>query len=151
MDGLERRQEEVLQLERTFEAPPARVFAAWTDPQLLKRWWGPPGSTVVEVEVDLRVGGRYRLALQVSGQTTYYVTGTYRTIEPPHRLAFTWRWENEEIDEGRSLVTIEFRANEGKTDLRLTHAQLPTEESRQSHAEGWRGILDELDDFLRRQ
>lgn len=146
-NNAESHQSEVLILERTLDAPPERVFAAWTDPSLLRQWWGPPGSVVKVVKVDFRVGGRYRLGIQ-RGQATYFVSGVYHTIEPPHKLVFTWRWENVEMDVGRSLVTIEFQANGRKTDLRLTHAQLPTEEARAAHREGWVGILDELGRFV---
>lgn len=146
-NNAESHQSEVLILERTFDASPERVFAAWTDANLLKQWWGPPGSTVKVVEIDFRVGGQYRLGIQ-QGQATYFVSGVYHTIEPPHKLVFTWRWENVEMDVGRSLVTIEFQANGSKTDLRLIHAQLPTEEARTAHLEGWVGILEKLASFL---
>jgi uncharacterized protein YndB with AHSA1/START domain len=138
---------EVLFLERTLDAAPEQVFAAWTDPGLLKQWWGPPGSTVKVVEIDFRVGGRYRLGIE-QGQATYFVGGVYHAIEPPHKLVFTWRWENVDMDVGKSLVTIEFHANGRKTDLRLIHAQLPTEEARTAHREGWVGILEELARFV---
>lgn len=141
-------QNPVLLLERTYDAPPERVFAAWTEPDLLRQWWGPPGSVVNFVEVDLRVGGRYRLGIQRGPHTTLYVGGVYEAIQPPFKLVFTWRWENAEMDVGASLVTIELQPNGHKTDLRLTHEQLPTEEARRSHAEGWTGILQKLHSFL---
>ena len=143
-----RAQSPVLLLERTYDAPPERVFAAWTEPALLSQWWGPPGSVVELAEVDLRVGGRYRLGIQPEPHTTYYVTGVYQAVQPPHKLVFTWRWENAEMDIGASLVTIELQPNGHKTDLRLTHEQLPNEEARRSHREGWIGILQELHNFL---
>ena len=140
----------VLLLERTFDAPPERIFAAWTEPSLLMQWWGPPGSVVKVAEVDLRVGGRYRLGIQFDAQPTYYVTGEYSSIESPHRLVFTWRWENADMDVGVSLVTIELQRKGQKTALRLKHEQLPDEEARRSHTEGWTGILQELQEFLTR-
>jgi uncharacterized protein YndB with AHSA1/START domain len=148
--GGDNEQDQVLLIERTYDAPPAQVFAAWTDPALLKQWWGPPGSVVEVAEVDLRVGGRYRLGIRRGPHSTYYVSGVYQIVQPPHKLVFTWRWENANTDLGRSLVTIELYAHGDKTNLRLTHEQLPTEEARQSHAEGWIGILVELHNFLAR-
>ena len=148
MNGPGSEQAETILFERTYNVPPERVFAAWTEPALLKQWWGPPGSIVEVAEVDLRVGGRYRLGIQRGPQAVYYVTGVYQAVQPPDKLVFTWRWENPEMDVGRSLVTIELRPNGHKTDLRLTHEQLPTEEARRSHAEGWAGILEVLDKFL---
>lgn len=111
-------QPQTLLLERSFQATAERVFEAWTDPELLKQWWGPPGSVVTAVEVDLRVGGRYRLAIRQGPHTTYHVSGTYQTVDRPHRLVFTWRWENPEMDIGQSLVTIELDSDGKKTDLR---------------------------------
>lgn len=141
-------QPQTLRLERSFKATAEQVFEAWTDPDLLKQWWGPPGSVVTVVEVDLRVGGRYRIAIQQKSQATYYVSGAYQTVDRPYRLVFTWRWENPEMDIGQSLVTIELDSDGKKTDLRLIHERLPDEEARRSHAEGWTGILQKLAQFL---
>ncbi|MCI0646489.1 MAG: SRPBCC domain-containing protein [Chloroflexi bacterium] len=148
MDEANSQQGELLFLERTFDALPEQVFAAWTNPRLLEQWWGPPGTVVKVAEIDFRVGGRYRLGVQRPGQVTYFVSGIYQNIQPPHKLAFTWRWENADMDIGSSLVTLEFRANGNKTDLRLTHAQLSTKEARIAHSEGWVGILEKLARFL---
>ena len=137
-------------LERHFDAPPERVFAAWTEPDLLRQWWGPPGSQLVAVEIDLSVGGRYRLGISNPMHATYFVSGVFQIVQPPEKLSFTWRWENPEMDIGQSLVTIEFRRDGQKTHLRLTHAKLPSDEARAAHAEGWRGMLAELVDFLNR-
>ncbi|MCH7663230.1 MAG: SRPBCC domain-containing protein [Chloroflexi bacterium] len=139
---------DILVLTRIFDAPPKRVFAAWTDPQLLAQWWGPPGSVVKEVEVDLRVDGRYRIGILHPEGELLFVRGVYREIEPVGKLAFTWRWENPNMDIGESLVTLEFQAEGEKTELRLSHALLPNAEARAGHAEGWEGILSELGDFL---
>ena len=141
---------DVLNVERVFEASPERVFAAWTEPHLLKRWWGPVGCTVTAAEVDLRVGGRYRLGIQQpSAPEPYFVSGTYQLIQPPHKLVFTWRWENPDMDIGDSLVSIEFRAKGNKTQLQLTHERLPTPEVRSHHQEGWLSILENLSSFLK--
>jgi uncharacterized protein YndB with AHSA1/START domain len=138
---------DVLQMERTLDASPERIFDAWTRPALLAQWWGPPGSVVTLAEMDVRVGGRYRLGIQ-RGPAAYVVGGVFQVIQPPHQLAFTWRWENAEMDIGESLVTIELRANGRQTDLRLTHAQLPNAAARAAHGEGWEGILASLDQFI---
>jgi uncharacterized protein YndB with AHSA1/START domain len=139
---------EALTLERTCDAAPEQIFAAWTEPGLLTQWWGPPGTRLIAAEIDFREGGRYRLGIQHSEQVTYFVSGIYQTIQPPHKLAFTWRWENPDMDIGNSLVTLEFRANGRQTDLRLTHAKLPTDQARAAHQEGWLGMLAKLAQFL---
>jgi len=142
--------EDILVLTRSLNARPERVFAAWTDPKLLAKWWGPPGSVVKEIEVDLRVEGRYRIAITPpDGEgDLLYVSGVYREIVPVTKLAFTWRWENTDMDIGESLVTLEFHSEGEKTVLRLSHALLPNAEARAGHADGWVGILSELVDFL---
>lgn len=144
-------QYEMLNLKRVFNALPERVFTAWTNPQQLKSWWKPPGSTVTTVEVDLRVGGQYRIGLKQPTQATYFVSGVYQVIQRPRRLVFTWRWENPEMDIGESLVSIEFRAKNNQTELELTHQRLPTLEARQAHKKGWEGIFDSLDRFVPNQ
>lgn len=140
----------ILVLERTFNATPKRVFAAWTDPQLLAQWWGPPGSVVKEVELDFRVDGRYRIGITQPDGALLYVSGSYQEIEPVVKLAFTWRWESPNMDIGESLVTLEFHGKGDKTELRLSHALLPSAEARAGHEEGWVGILSNLGDYLDR-
>ncbi len=135
---------ESLTITRTYNAAVSRVYSAWTDPNLLAKWWGPPGMVVKEVEIDLRVGGEYRIGLQKEDDPLLFVSGTYQAIEPQEKLAFTWRWNNPEMDIGSSLVTIEFRGQGDKTELLLVHELLPNAEVCSSHAEGWVGILSEL-------
>ena len=134
-------------VERTVAATPEKVFAAWTNPNLLAQWWGPPGSRVSSVEVDLQVNGRYRIGIIQPSQDTYYVYGTYQIIQPPKKLEFTWRWEQPEMDIGNSLVTVEIRGNGRSTHITLTHTQLP-EPALTPHRQGWEGILDSLLNFL---
>jgi uncharacterized protein YndB with AHSA1/START domain len=133
-----------LHLSRTIAAPREAVFRAWTSPEALKRWWGPPGYETPEVEVDLRVGGRYRLAMR-KGPTgeLFYLSGTYREVEPPARLVYSWRWESE-AEEEETLVTVEFLARGPSTEVRLTHERFVTEEARDEHRRGWGGCLDRL-------
>jgi uncharacterized protein YndB with AHSA1/START domain len=139
-----------INLKRTFKASPARLFQAWTDPAHLAQWWGPPGSKVKSVAVDLRVGGQYRIGITQPNGDTYFVAGLYEIIKPPHKLAFTWRWEQPEMDIGNSLVTIEFQEQIPSTftEIILTHAKLPNEMAQASHREGWLGILENLNEFL---
>jgi uncharacterized protein YndB with AHSA1/START domain len=138
---------EAVIVQRTIAAAPEKVFAAWTDPHLLAQWWGPPGSRVASIEVDLRVNGRYRIGLQQPNHDIYFVNGTYQLIQPPEKLVFTWRWEQPDMDIGNSLVTIEMQGDDRYTTLTLTHTQLP-EPARAAHQQGWQGILDKLNSFL---
>ncbi len=84
----------VLVLSRTFTGSREKVFRAWTDPSVLKQWWAGPGFTATIAEVDLRVGGRYRLGMRAPDKDVdYVVIGTYRKVQQPARLVYTWTWE----------------------------------------------------------
>src|SRR6476469_8268382 len=83
----------VLRLERVFDAPPERVYAAWTEPALLRRWWAAePGWTTPEATTDVRVGGAYRLSMKGTDGILRTVVGEYLEIDPPRRLVYTWKW-----------------------------------------------------------
>ncbi len=132
------------ELRRTFSAPRGKVFRAWTDPEELKRWWGPDGYATPSAEVDLRVGGMYRLGMKKlpDGQI-FYLTGAYREVRPPERLVYTWRWEAEP-ELGETLVTVEFRDLGDATEVVVTHELFLSEKARQDHRKGWSGCLDRL-------
>lgn len=133
-----------LHIERSFDASPEEVFDAWTSPEVLKRWWAvhPDGSTPV-AEVDLRVGGRYRLSMEGPDGERHTVGGEYREVERPSRLAYTWQWELDSGDPGHiSSVTVEFIGRGDHTDVVLEHTGLPDAESRDRHAQGWSTCLD---------
>jgi uncharacterized protein YndB with AHSA1/START domain len=141
--------EAVLRIEETFPAPREKVFAAWTHPEVLRRWWAAgPGWTSPWVEVDLRVGGTYRLAMTAPGAAdTNVVTGEYLEVDPPQRLVYTWRWESAGAPGGdaATLVTVEFRdAGATGTTVVLTHSGFPDAEVRDQHGAGWRACLAQL-------
>ena len=128
-------------LNQTFAAPREKVFEAWTNPQALQKWWGPPGSTTPVIEIDLQVGGRYRFGMQFPGEDIFFVSGVYREVQPPEKLVFTWRWEQPEMDFGESQVTLDFHERGNGTEVILRHEGFPDEELCQKHEQGWRGFL----------
>jgi uncharacterized protein YndB with AHSA1/START domain len=132
-----------LEIRRTFSAPRQRVFEAWTRPEELKRWAGPGRMETPLCEVDLRVGGQYRLHMRGPDGVEFQVFGTYREIDPPRRLVYTWSTErtNDVVD---SVITVEFLDRGGATEVVLRHANLPSAESRERHTKGWIGCLDKL-------
>jgi uncharacterized protein YndB with AHSA1/START domain len=135
-----------LRVERTFDAPAQAVFDAWTSPEVMRRWWhaGPDWETPV-AEVDLRVGGGFRITMSRPDGQTHTGTGEYTVVDPPHRLAFTWTWEGEESTLGaHTLVEVEFHERGGATTVVLSHSGLSDEESARSHTEGWEDVLDNL-------
>lgn len=136
-----------LRLTRRYDAPRERVFAAWTDPALLRRWWAAvQGWETSRAEVDARPGGRYRLSMW-DGRAEYTVSGEYLELVPPERLAYTWTWEGgDEIMRGSegTLVTVEFVEAGSGTEVVLTHTGFAGDGIRDLHGEGWSGCLDNL-------
>jgi uncharacterized protein YndB with AHSA1/START domain len=135
----------VLIVRKSIRASPERVFDAWTQPEHLKLWWGPKSVECIDAEVDLRVGGRYRIANQFPDGKILWISGEFETIERPHRLVYTWRVGSEAAAE-RVTVTFEERAKE--TEVIVMHERIPTQAMRDMHEQGWVGCLDGLVDYL---
>src|ERR1700730_17013438 len=136
-----------LQLRRTFAAPPEKVFRAWTDPAALKQWFGPPHYKTIDVQIDLRKGGKYRITLQEPDGDPKTAFGTYHEGRPPERLVYSCNWDYNPV--GETIVTLEFMDVGGQTELVLTHERFPTIAARDSHNQGWAGCFYRLDPFLR--
>jgi uncharacterized protein YndB with AHSA1/START domain len=132
-----------LRLRRSFPAPPERVFRAWTTPAEMKQWKAPGDMTTPVAEVDLRPGGKYGIHMRAPDGAEHHLVGVYRVVEPPRKLVYTWRWENEP-DAPETLVTVEFLARGNATDLVLTHELFPTDEARAKHEHGWTGCFVKL-------
>jgi uncharacterized protein YndB with AHSA1/START domain len=138
-----------LEIIRFIKAAPERVYAAWTDPAQLKEWWGPEGVRTRNLTADVRVGGKYRWDLTSPDGEEMSAFGEYRELIPGKKIVFTWKWDDDEVWQHRtSLVTVELSNRGGGTELRFKHEQLPSEESRDRHNEGWNSILDRLERFL---
>jgi uncharacterized protein YndB with AHSA1/START domain len=138
-----------LEIIRFINAPPARVYAAWTDPAQLKEWFGPETVRTRNLIADPHVGGKYCWELVNQRGEDMSVFGEYRELVPGRKIVFTWQWDDDEVWENRtSLVTVELSDRDGGTELRLTHEELPSEESRDRHNEGWNSVLDCLEKFL---
>lgn len=131
---------------RRIEAPPARVYAALTEPELMIRWWGPDAGPTLRAEADVRPDGRFSVVFRLLNGDEHNPTGVYREVVPGRKLVFTWEWPG--MPERESLVTFLLEPLDGGTELTLIHEQLPDEEARKSHEEGWRGFLDKLRSFL---
>lgn len=130
-------------LKRHLKAPPAKVFAAFTDPEKVKRWMGPGEIKTVSAESDLRVGGRYRWVMHAPNGEQHEVSGAYREIVPNEKLVFTWAWKDS--PERQTVVTVELKPDGNGTLLTLTHEQFIDEEVRDRHRGGWSGSLDKLE------
>jgi uncharacterized protein YndB with AHSA1/START domain len=134
-----------LTLKRRLKAPPAKVYAAWTDATQLARWFGPANVSVVRAEADARVGGSYRIVMRTADGEEHNVGGVYREVMPDEKLIFTWAWRS--TPERESLVTVALKPDGEGTLLTLTHEKFFDDEARQRHEHGWIGSLDKLEAY----
>jgi uncharacterized protein YndB with AHSA1/START domain len=143
-------------LRRAFDAPRPLVFEAWTTPELLMRWYGARGWNLVECEVDLRVGGRWRFVSRGPGGARMGQSGVYREVVPPERLVLTEVFDDQSYP-GESLVTHVFAEERGRTTLTST-VLCPSREARdivlrypmaRGVAEGYRRLARVLAEVLR--
>lgn len=118
------------------------VFRAWTEPTRMALWFGPSEGVPTEAEVDLRVGGHYRITM---GSRT--VRGHYLRVEPPERLAFTWIWDDDDPPV-ETEVELTLEPEDGGTRLVLVHRRLPLEVDCMGFETGWRRTLARLDVHL---
>lgn len=133
-----------LRLARTLAAPREKVFRAWTSPAELKRWSAPGDLVPALAEVDLKVGGKYRIHMQAPDGTVNKVMGVYQVVDPPQRLVYTWSWETGD-DHSETLVTVEFfERGPNRTEVVLTHERFPNTLARDRHQQGWTGCLDKF-------
>ena len=132
-----------LTIKRRLAAPAAKVFNAWTDPEKIKRWFGPQEAEVLLAESDARVGGQYRIVARSTDGEEHHVSGVFREVVPNEKLVFTWAWRS--TPERESLVTVELKPDGTGTLLTLTHEQFFDEAARDRHRRGWDGTLDRLE------
>jgi uncharacterized protein YndB with AHSA1/START domain len=134
---------ETLRFSLRLAAPPAHVFALWTEPAAIKRWFGGFETEVEWVGIDLRVGGVYRIVvLDEAGPSS--VTGEFLVVEPPTRLRYTWILERGGERAPATVVTVAFSASGDGTALELEHGPFVDEPIRQLHAAGWQACFQAL-------
>jgi uncharacterized protein YndB with AHSA1/START domain len=126
-----------LHLTATFEAPPTTVFRACTEPDELAKWWGPAGFTSPSVELDVRPGGGYRIAMQPPDGEVFHLSGKFREVDPPARLSYSFEWEEPDPDDQPTIVTLSFRDLGESTDLVLDQGPFATEARLALHEAGW--------------
>jgi uncharacterized protein YndB with AHSA1/START domain len=135
----------MLEMERVLPASPSVVFQAFSDANELAKWWGPEGFTTPSLEFDPRVGERYRIEMQPPEGDRFYLTGEFREVDPPARLAFTFVWEDPAPDDVETLVALSFRDLGGSTEVAFTQGPFKTEERRALHRDGWTDGFDKLE------
>jgi uncharacterized protein YndB with AHSA1/START domain len=147
MDGSEDTRTE-LRLTRRYPVGPAKVWRAWTDPQALSAWFGPGApDSVTQADMDVRVGGRYRIRFHGPDGEEHEVSGTYETVEPQRLLVFSWAWRS--TPERVSRVAVSLRPVPEGTELELRHDRFFDAAARDNHGRGWTATLEKLDALLR--
>jgi uncharacterized protein YndB with AHSA1/START domain len=138
-----------LQMKRVLPAPRDRIFRACTAPQELAKWWGPEGFTAPSVELDVRVGGSYRIAMQPPDGDLFHLAGEFLEVDPPARLTYTFRWEEPDPDDRETTVALSLTDLGESTELALDQRVFATEARRALHEQGWTDSLTRLEEVLR--
>jgi uncharacterized protein YndB with AHSA1/START domain len=137
-----------LELERVVRAPPATVFAAFSDSDRLAQWWGPAGFTVASLDFEPRVGATYRIEMQPPEGDPFYLSGEFREVDPPARLAFTFAWEDPDSDDVENVAELAFRDLGDSTEVAFSQRPFKTEARRQLHRDGWSDSFDKLEALI---
>lgn len=150
----------MLQISRLFDAPRELVFEAFTNPAMLAQWMGPRGFTAMDVQNDVRPGGKWSLRLHKTvdqtaceshGLPDMWQRGTYLEVAPPERLVYTFGWDQRSgVIDYETTISITLREMEGKTVMDFTQGPFQTGEHRDGHNVGWSSSFDRLTEFLAR-
>jgi uncharacterized protein YndB with AHSA1/START domain len=139
-----------LVVRRVIKATPERLFRAWTTPEHLTSWWGPAGIDCPVAEVDLQVGGGYRLANKMPDGSITWITGEFELIDPPRKLVYSWRLGEADSGPIRERVTVRFEPKGSGTEVIITHQHIAGQSARDQHQAGWLGCLDGLESWSAR-
>jgi uncharacterized protein YndB with AHSA1/START domain len=139
-----------VQITRRYPATASRVFRALTDREEFKKWWTPPGYELVGLDLDIRPGGAYKIAMRkLPDGDPFHVSGVYREVVADRRLVFTWAWSHVyDMPPDSTVVTIDLNEDKGTTELVLTHEGLKDEKMCIDHQKGWTACCDRIDSHL---
>jgi uncharacterized protein YndB with AHSA1/START domain len=140
--------EQTLEMKRILRANRSVVFRAFSAPDELAKWWGPVGFTVRSLEFSPRVGDSYRIELQPPEGDAFDLAGSFREVDPPARLAYTFVYEDPDPDDVENLVELSFHDLGQSTEVALTHGPFKTEARRELHRAGWADSLDKLEQLI---
>jgi len=132
-----------LTLKRRLNAAPEKVYAAWTDPKQIVKWFGPDNGAVLQADLDVRPGGRYTIVFHSEDGEEHHVSGVYKEVSPPEKIAFTWAWRS--TPERESFVTVTIKPDGEGSILTLHHEKFYDEAARDRHHYGWSGSLRKLE------
>jgi uncharacterized protein YndB with AHSA1/START domain len=139
-----------LEMKRAIPVPAPEVFAALSEANALAEWWGPEGFAVPSLAFRARVGDSYRIEMQPPEGEAFHLTGVFREVSPPSRLAYTFAWEPPDPDDVETVVTLSLRDLDGSTEVSLEQGTFETEARRELHRDGWKESFDRLERHLGR-
>ncbi len=145
--------QQTLEICREFNAPIQALFDAWTNAEVLAKWFGPEGFSVVDAQTDLSVGGKYEISIQSPDNNIIKHFGEYVEINVPNSLIFTWQLKDQtcpgsEDQNVNTLVSLLFAETDKGTSLTLTHEKLPDQAAYAGHQFGWQSSLESLSKHL---
>lgn len=135
-----------IKIERHFSEPVKKLWAAWTDPGIIKLWFGSdPNGTGLDAVLDVRVGGAYAVTFANSTGEEYTAQGIYQEVELNKKLAFTWGWEDE--PHIKESVVVQFQPEGDGTLMTFEHLEIDANTSH-NYEKGWRTTFDKLEKAL---
>lgn len=139
-----------LVVRRWYRAPRELAFRAFTQADLMEKWFCPDPSVALIVDrLDAKEGGTYRFLFHFPDGRIVPLIGTYQVLDPPSRIVKTWTWEPPDPDAGiETQVTITFEEKDGGVEVTVTHERFPSQERYRQHESGWAGALDNLGRIL---
>jgi uncharacterized protein YndB with AHSA1/START domain len=137
--------DEVLEFDRTFDAPRELVWKMWKDPEHMVRWHGPEGYWLTDCHIDFRVGGKWSRTMSRAADHAHRIYGEYLEIREPERLRFTYI---NDFDHHEMVVSLDFAERDGTTSMHFHQAPFISVEERDSHAWGWASGLGLLASYL---
>jgi uncharacterized protein YndB with AHSA1/START domain len=137
-----------LRMTRVLPARRDRVWQALTEQAELSKWWGPNGFTAPNVDFEPRVDESYRIAMQPPEGELFHLGGEFREVDPPSRLAYTFRWDPPDPDDRETLVMLSLRDLGVQTEVELRQGEFATKERLDLHEGGWTDSFDKLEELL---
>ncbi len=135
---------ETVVVQRRIPAKREFLFACFTDPDLLRKWWIGREDNSVAASMDVRVGGEYRVSYTTREGQVRVTTGKYVEVDKPDKLSFTWKWGEFDSNAEETLVCVQFLPDKAETRLILTHGRFPDTSLKKAHLDGWLASLGML-------
>lgn len=145
MDGASKNK---VYISRTFQHPVEKVFEAFINPEWIKNWWGPANVLTVNVDVDLKIGGKYMFGMQKQNGELFQITGEYKDIVPNELLVFSSVYENLPSPPPESIVIIKFKSLETGTEVSLVQEFEISPPDFENRTKSWEAMLGRIEKLL---